>query len=343
MIELASDVLNFTFPEVHPEAELQISFQRTLRIPDDANDYPLPPGLGAFPIQHVDDHAASVPSSWLQYGGVMLPMFQSEAMWLDFDSSWIEQNDVAYPFAIKVAAGKQCAISGEPWKEGVTGKPQNYMVAPEQPWLDGFVVEKGCIRQFVAMPLGSGYSAEEQITGAAQHGGLQVAVYPMKRNVFERRFPKVNLVQKRQSLDVCYSMPECCSAPDMGLAPGGRMKQEIYSDPYGLNDWDIEAGGRCFVHLCNSMVWQSMTGAVPPRPAPTAAAYAETGLPWFDYYDDNMTVVSASPEMASLKSVVQLSAEKSEMALPENESVTPGNLILHRKGLAKGQVREGVM
>ncbi|MGB1816873.1 MAG: hypothetical protein ACPHJ3_16055, partial [Rubripirellula sp.] len=268
MIELASDVLNFTFPEVHPEAELQISFQRTLRIPDDANDYPLPPGLGAFPIQHVDDHAASVPSSWLQHGGVMLPMFQSEAMWLDFDSSWIEQNDVAYPFAIKVAAGKQCAISGEPWKEGVTGKPQNYMVAPEQPWLDGFVVEKGCIRQFVAMPLGSGYSAEEQITGAAQHGGLQVAVYPMKRNVFERRFPKVNLVQKRQSLDVCYSMPECCSAPDMGLAPGGRMKQEIYSDPYGLNDWDIEAGGRCFVHLCNSMVWQSMTGAVPPRPAP---------------------------------------------------------------------------
>ena len=181
MIELASDVLNFTFPEVHPEAELQISFQRTLRIPDDANDYPLPPGLGAFPIQHVDDHAASVPSSWLQHGGVMLPMFQSEAMWLDFDSSWIEQNDVAYPFAIKVAAGKQCAISGEPWKEGVTGKPQNYMVAPEQPWLDGFVVEKGCIRQFVAMPLGSGYSAEEQITGAAQHGGVGQGPQPGAR------------------------------------------------------------------------------------------------------------------------------------------------------------------
>lgn len=343
MIELASNVLNFTFPDVHPEAELQINFQRTLRIPDDDHDYPLPPGLGTFPIQHVDDHAPNVPSSWLQHGGVMLPMFQSEAMWLDFDSSWIEQNDVAYPFAIKVAAGKQCAISGEPWNEGVTGKPQNYMVAPEQPWLDGFVVEKGCIRQFVAMPLGSGYSAEEQITGAAQHGGLQVAVYPMKRNVFERRFPKVKRMKKMQSHDVCYSMPECCSAPDMGLAPGGRMKQEIYSDPYDVDDWDIEAGGRCFVHLCNSMTWQSLTGEVPPHPAPTAKVYNSSGLPWFDYYDDSMTAVGGSPILAKLKSVAQLSAEKEDAALPENESVTPGNLVLCRKGLKQGQVREGAI
>ena len=49
MIELASNVLNFTFPDVHPEAELQINFQRTLRIPDDDHDYPLPPGFGYLP------------------------------------------------------------------------------------------------------------------------------------------------------------------------------------------------------------------------------------------------------------------------------------------------------
>jgi hypothetical protein len=39
------------------------------------------------------------------------------------------------------------------------------MVSPEQPWLDGFAIEKGVIRQFVAMPLGDGYSVEEQVTG----------------------------------------------------------------------------------------------------------------------------------------------------------------------------------
>ena len=32
------------------------------------------------------------------------------------------------------------------------------------------------IRQFVAMPLGAGYTAEEQITGEAEHGGLQIVV-----------------------------------------------------------------------------------------------------------------------------------------------------------------------
>jgi hypothetical protein len=61
MIELKNDRLVFTFPETHPEAKLSIEFQRTLRIPDDDKSYPLPPGLGAFPLRHVDDYAADVP------------------------------------------------------------------------------------------------------------------------------------------------------------------------------------------------------------------------------------------------------------------------------------------
>lgn len=340
MIELAENQLRFSFPDVHPDAELTIEFQRTLRIPDDGNDYPLPPGLGNFPVQHVDDHAGAVPSKWLQHGGVMLPMFQSEAMWLNFDSAWVAGHDVAYPFAIQVATGKQCAVSGESWSDRLTRSPQNYMVAPEQPWLDGFVVEKGCVRQFVAMPLGAGYSAEEQITGEAVHGGLQLAVYPMKRRVFERRFPKVQRRMKSEQEFMCMSMP-CASAPDMGLAPGGRMKQEIYSDPYALNDWQIEARGRCFVHLCNSMVWQSVTGVMPPHPAPTAKTYTESGLPWYEYYDDSMTAVNGTSTLGGLKSVTQIGAQKGEIVLPENESVTPDNLVVFRKGLSKGQVREG--
>ena len=53
MIELKHDSLKFSFSEVHPEAQLTIDFQRTLRIPDDGKDYPLPPGLGQFPMKHV--------------------------------------------------------------------------------------------------------------------------------------------------------------------------------------------------------------------------------------------------------------------------------------------------
>ena len=72
MIELRHDRLAFSFPDVHPEARLTIAFQRTLRIPDNDKTYPLPPGLGDFPIRHVDDHADHVPPAWLGHGGVTL-------------------------------------------------------------------------------------------------------------------------------------------------------------------------------------------------------------------------------------------------------------------------------
>lgn len=346
MIELIGDRLSFSFPEVHPQARLAIQFQRTLRIPDDGSNYPLPPGLGAFPLQHVDDHAKNVPSSWLQRGGIMFPMYQSEALWLNFEPDYLHDHAARYPFAIKVATGKQCAVSGEAWQEGLYRKPQNYMVVPDQPWLDGYVVAKGIIRQFVAMPLGSGYTAEEQLTGKAEHGGLQIAVYPMQREAFERRFPKVERrmgsTRSRGSSEMLFGMvePACLSSPDMGLAPGGSMEQQIYKDPYKRKEWNQETTSRCFVHLCNSLVWESITGSSPPHPAPTAKKYTQAGLPWFEYYGEGKAV-GGSAKLAGMKSVAQLNCEKGDAVLPENASVTPENLVVYRQGLGKGQVREG--
>jgi hypothetical protein len=341
MIELHDDRLIFSFPDVHPQARLMIEFQRTLRIPDDDRSYPLPPGLGCFPLRHVDDFAANVPRRWLQRGGVMLPMFQSEAMWLNFTSDEIDKHNTSYPFAIKVATGKHCAVSGSEWCDGLHRNPQNYMVSPQQPWLDGYVVEKGRIRQFVAMPLGAGYSAEEQISGKAEHGGIQLAVSPMKRDVFERRFPEVEETLGRAFSD---SVDFCCvdsAMSEMGLAPGGLMEQEIYDDPFDLTDWDTSARSRCFVHLCNSMVWNSITGSQPPHPPPTAKQYTQANLPWFAWYDDSATAIESTDTLKKLKSVAKLSEEKETVVLPENESVTPENLIVYRTHLKPGQVREG--
>ena len=143
-----------------PLAELTIEFQQTLRIPDDGTTYPLPAGLGAFPLHSVDDFAGTAPASWLKKGGVMMPMYQSEALWIRFSART--------PFAVKIAAGKINAVSGEAWTAELQSEPQNYLVVPEQPWLDGFSVGAGLIRQFVAMPLGAGYSVEEQLTGQAE-------------------------------------------------------------------------------------------------------------------------------------------------------------------------------
>ena len=327
MIELTNNQLTFSFPEVHEQAQLTISFQRTLRIPDDGRDYPLPPGLGSFPLAHVDDYSQRVPENWITHGGVMLPMYQSEAMWLSFSTEY------EYPFAVKVATGKVSAITGKAWRGKLSKRPQNYLVVPEQPWLDGFCVEKGYIRQFVAMPLGSGYSTEEQITGEAAHGGLQISVHPLKAEMYK---PPRYQVYRSAMLDMVAS-----PAPDMGLAPGGRMRQEIYKDPYRLKDWDLEHSSRCFVHIANSLVWRSITGKNPPTVPFTSEEYTRYGLPWFEYYNAEAEALESADSLAGLLSIAQMSEEKGEVVLPENASIDPQFIVHLRKGLKKEQVREG--
>ena len=332
MIELKADSLVFSFPEVHRDAVLRVDFQRTLRIPDDGTDYPLPPGLGRFPIKHVDDFVERVPLEWIERAGVMLPMYQSEAVWLNLTSG-------DYPFAIKVAAGKVNAVTGDAWEDGINRDPQDYLVVPEQPWLDGYCVERGVIRQFVAMPLGSGYSAEEQLTGAAEHGGIQIKAHPMKREAYERLQEKRRR-EDRWMADAILS-PALPARYDMGLAPGGRMRQEIYDDPYAFRDWDLRQSSRCFVHVANSMVWRAVTGQAPPTVPPTSEEYARAGLPWFEYYGGDLEALDGSGTLGGLKSVADLGKEKGDVPLPENQTVKPHNIVHLRNGLSKDQVREG--
>lgn len=340
MIELRNDRLVFSFADVHPEAQLTINFQRTLRIPDDGRTYPLPPGLGAFPLRHVDDFARRVPASWIEHGGIMLPMYQAEAMWLWFQAAYVSRRH-SYPFAIKVATGKINAVSGKGWSNGLHRNPQDYMVAPKQPWLDGYCVQKGMIRQFVAMPLGQGYTAEEQITGEAEHGGLQLIVYPMRREVFERRFPEVEeVVSNLHAFALAEPGLKAKRSAAMGLAPGGRMKQKIYEDPFDLDDWDTEQSSRCFVHIANSEVWREIAGQNPPTKPPSAREYTKAGLPWFDYYDEQSTPLPGSPILSELESVDEKKRRRRD-PIDDAASCEPTRIVRLRAGLSKHQVREG--
>ena len=315
MIVIEDNRLEFSFPEVHAAARCRIEFQRTLRIPDDGRDYPLPPGLGRFPLRHLDDYAERLPESWRERGGVIAPMHQSEALWINFDSG--------YPFAVKVATGKICAITGDSWVARLNRDPQDYAVLPEQPWLDGYCVNQGVIRQFVAMPLGEGYTVEEQLTGAAMHGGLQLVAYPMKAARYEALRPEPGGVG-----DILYCM-ETGAPPtaSMGLAPGGRMKQEIYDDPYGLDAWDLRHGSRCFVSLLNTTQWMTVTGTMPPSEPPTARDYTANGLPWFDYYGGDARAVAGSDRLRGLRSVAQHAKATGQEPPPDNETIAVRHVI----------------
>jgi len=52
-------------------------------------------------------------------------------------------------------------------------RQQDYYISPLQQRVDGFGGGDGkCVKQFVAMPLGTGYSVEAQLTGE-ELGGIQ--------------------------------------------------------------------------------------------------------------------------------------------------------------------------
>jgi hypothetical protein len=326
-IVLDKDALIFTASDVHPDAQFRIVFQRTLRIPDNDRDYPLPPGLGAFPLRHVDDYARHLPESWMKRGGVMLPMYQAEALWLAF-------NGHGYPFALKIAAGKINAVTGDGWSLGLNRDPQDYAVVPVQPWLDGYAIEKGVVRQFVAMPLGQGYTAEEQITGTAEWGGLQIVAYPMKKERYEQ------LLRERArsvSLDRMIMPAAAPMQAGMGLAPGGRMRQEIHADPYALADWDQRAGLRCFIAILNSEDWQAVTGEASPSKPVSAKDYARAGLPWFEHYSDAPALAGAA-KLARLKSWAATARDKRDDIADGADDVPIARVVkLGQREVARGE------
>ncbi|MFE7899342.1 hypothetical protein ACFU3E_17790 [Streptomyces sp. NPDC057424] len=148
-----------------------VRFIRTLRLPE-TGTHPLPPGLGEFPVRRVADYGDRVPEEWRARGGVMLPVYLREAMWLSFAGT-------SEPAALQVGVGKVCAVSGRPWSDSLARGPQNYVVLPRQPWLDGINSGTGTVRQFVAVPLGLGATVEGQVTGEEVWGGVQLQSFAL--------------------------------------------------------------------------------------------------------------------------------------------------------------------
>ncbi|MEU1621195.1 hypothetical protein ABZ479_28335 [Streptomyces sp. NPDC005722] len=332
-----------------------VRFMRTLRLPE-TGTHPLPPGLGTFPLRRVSDHPGTAPQEWLARGGVMLPVYQREAMWLSFSAS--------APAALQVGVGKVCAVSGRPWNDRLSQDTQNYVVLPRQPWLDGINSGSGTIRQFVAVPLGLGATVEGQVSGEEVWGGVQLQVTELgEEQLAAWRAEQRRRESTRRAAFSGYSgapgaMPMAApaaapppapgSAPrpggggggakrspvSMGLGAGGRMRQEVYRDDRKPSDWRAEPSGRVFVHLTTVPEWRRITGEPAPPSPVNRAAYTAAGLPWFDYYDADAEDLAAPGTLTQVKPVGDwLGEDESPWVAPH-----PGQL----KQLGdEGQVTDG--
>ncbi len=278
---------------------VRVRFMRTLRLPE-TGTHRLPPGLGTFPLRRVEDYPDTVPDAWRAKGGVMMPVYLREAMWLSFAGS-------PEPTALQVGVGKVCAISGRKWTGKLSRRPQNYVVLPRQPWLDGINSGKGTVRQFVAVPLGMGATVEGQVTGEETVGGLQLGGYggppPMP-------------------MAAPAGPPPAAAA--MGIGAGGTMRQEVYQDDRPSRDWSDTADARVFVHLVTPPEWRRITGEAPPPSPVDRAAYTRAGLPWYDYFDADGTDLDPSGTLADVKPVGEwLGDDLDPWTPPAPHQITP--------------------
>ncbi|SDJ40864.1 hypothetical protein [Streptomyces indicus] len=299
---------------------VSVQFMRTLRLPE-TGTHALPPGLGVFPLRRVEDFPDTAPQEWLERGGVLLPVYLREAMWLSFGGS-------SEPAALQVGVGKVCAVSGKPWRDKLKRHPQNYVVLPRQPWLDGINSGKGTVRQFVAVPLGLGATVEGQVTGEEHWGGVQLQSFTLNERALERwREEQRRLAAERsarmRSAGYGGAVPQAAGAPPMpfaaaapaggapvpaaapamGLGVGGSMRQEVYKDDRPDSDWSPTPAARVFVHLVTPPQWRRITGEAPPPSPVDRAAYNRAGLPWFDYYDEDGKDLAPTDTLEGVKPV----------------------------------------
>src|SRR5215212_11904918 len=116
-----------------------VSFHRTLRVPDDGQSYPLPPGLGRLPIHRVADFPSADPGLSPDGDGVFVPLYQREALWIGFDAAAWKPN------AVKIGVGGVNAVTGTAWDDRLRANPQDYLVSPPQVWLDGVISGDGSV------------------------------------------------------------------------------------------------------------------------------------------------------------------------------------------------------
>jgi hypothetical protein len=437
------------FHSLHIGRKTKISFHRTLRVPEDGNDYPLPAGLGALQIHRVEDYAETVPPHWLEEGGFFIPLYQREALFIQFEGEeWC-------PSIAKVCVGQINAITGNPFSEKLSSHSQDYVVIPKQQWLDGINSGDGTVKQFVAMPLGRGYTVEAQITDEEKHGGFQLVVYEpidgrfrvtpdsankrveyiiaaclkkfdlllSQSNAFQRKI--VTSVQEgkltcsgisfitglenerveylyqefrkkyfeivanttrqylgedkdkfldvgikvffglrslglKENIDlhqdkkaekiprdgVLMSSPEqdygdirlgsspvnysSAEAEEMGIAAGGRIKQQIFSDTYGVESWDCNRRRALKLHIVNSGDYKRITGQDPPPSPISADQYQISGIPWFSNYNETADTIKGAESFKRMLGVDEIDKRRGNEKTTAELKPTITPQLIHR-------------
>ena len=302
---------------------IEISFHRTVRVPDGRQPSNLPPSLGRMDLYPVAKYAKRCPENW-EKEAHFLALHETEAMWMSF-------RPIVHPVAMLVGAGGINALTGE--KLGITLEKDNYLVAPPQPWLDGWKDKDGTVYQFVATAYrkGKGITVAEQLMGEeSKTGAIGIAFFdpkdPAKLKPKHKpfvgytdsmaggdfvfgagEFTQVFSAESKHKLDVpdgtLFSRPLTAARStfnEMGVGRGGKIIQKIYPDPHGLDVWEQAPSATLACYLVNAEVFEEITGEKIPKPV-SAENYLGH---WFGLKDKAEGDVAGTTKFTGLKSAV---------------------------------------
>ncbi|CAM1504856.1 Fc.00g024470.m01.CDS01 [Cosmosporella sp. VM-42] len=260
-------------------AQLDIAFNRTLRLPEDGKLHDQPAGLGRIPVMNIASISKKLQNSrndslidMAKKGGVFFPLYQREAMFISFKAA-------VGSFAVRTFVGGVNAVSGLPWNAPPSKRSskQDYISVPPQKFLDGIAVGQDTVKQFIAMPLGSGYSVEKQVTGKEDVGGIQVEIVPGNqwRVIPQTRGPTAPYDTPR-SMQIDVVILNCASP---------ELKEDTTLEALNATDWINQHRPIYMRHLYNSQVT-----AYPSYQYHQAGA-TPNSLPWRPDSDVSMTAV----------------------------------------------------
>jgi len=332
---------------------LEVTFHRTVRVKDGRTPANLPPSLGRMALYSVAKYRKNCPDDWAD-DACFMALHDHEAMWMSFSVS-------GRPVALLVGAGGINALTGE--KLGTVLAKDNYLVAPPQPWLDGWKDQDGTVYQFVATPYqkGNGITVAEQLIGEeSKTGALGIAVFDVTDGATLKGYHSYpgevygggaydSMVQSscyakshgtkpqltaslngpvKRALGPTRSAVMDC---EMGIGRGGKIFQKIYPDPHGLEVWQPKPTAVFAVYLVNAQVAEEITGEKVANPS-SQETYAGN---WFELKDQELGDVAGSGKFSGLKSAAfpgDTANVKEEKEVTEHQSVAGESVSTWERG-----------
>ncbi len=205
---------------------------RTLRVPENGKAHDMPTVFGPAPLIDISKCSSLyLPKAMKDKGGLMIPLLQREALCIAITDHPFGRPSHSQEclLAMKLYAGGVNVISGLNSTESQI-QTQDYYVLPLQKRIDGFGgAGNQQVKQFVAMTLNSGYSAEAQITGK-EIGGLQIQIAPRLKH-----FVTFHQVGTGTSNEMELTLLETPS--NLNIPLGKTIRMAPWKDAIPLNPW----------------------------------------------------------------------------------------------------------